>query len=175
MSRNSQWNHPVVKELNKPRKKEQRMAGAFHNFSVKLCIWFYRWQIFFMISTNNFINNFYWSLECSWYTQITKHTVNKSHRLSLSPSSPAPITRVAQALFIPPVTSALLKCATGSSDSKESACSAGDLGSVLGWRRSPGEGNSNPLQCTCLENPMDRGAWRATVRGVAKIQTRLSD
>ena len=82
--------------------------------------------------------------------------------------------RVAQDLFVLPVTSALLKCATGGSDSKESACNAGDLGSVLGWRRSPGEGkgNSNPLQYSCLENSMDRGA---TVLGVAKSQARLSN
>ena len=46
--------------------------------------------------------------------------------------------------------------------SKESACNAGDPGSIPGLGRSPGEGNSNPLQYTCLENPMDRGAWQAT-------------
>ena len=49
----------------------------------------------------------------------------------------------------------------GGPDSKESACSAGDLGSIPGSGRSPGEGNSNPLQYSCLENPMDRGAWQA--------------
>ena len=54
------------------------------------------------------------------------------------------------------------------SDGKEAACDAGDLGSIPGSGRSPGEGNSNPLQYSCLENPMDRGAWRAAVRGVAK-------
>jgi len=57
----------------------------------------------------------------------------------------------------------------------ESACSARDPGSILGSGRSPGEGNSNPLQYFCLENPTDRGAWQATVRGVAKSQTRLSN
>ena len=46
--------------------------------------------------------------------------------------------------------------------SKESACNAGHPGSIPGLGRSPGEGNSNPLQYTCLENPMDRGAWQAT-------------
>ena len=46
--------------------------------------------------------------------------------------------------------------------SKESACNAGDPGSIPGLGKSPGEGNSNPLQYTCLENPMDRGAWQAT-------------
>ena len=49
-----------------------------------------------------------------------------------------------------------------------------DLGSSPGMGRSPGEGNGNPLQYSCLENPMDRGAWRATVHGVTKSQTRLS-
>ena len=58
----------------------------------------------------------------------------------------------------------------GDSDGKESACSAGDRGSVLGLGRSPGEGNGNPLQYSCLENPMDRGAWRAIAHRVAKNQ-----
>ena len=49
-----------------------------------------------------------------------------------------------------------------SSDGKESTCNAGDLGSIPGLGRSPGERNTNPLQCSCLENPMDRGAWWAT-------------
>ena len=56
-----------------------------------------------------------------------------------------------------------------------SACSAGDLGLIPGLGRSPGEGNGNPLQYSCLENPMDRKAWWATVHGVAKSRTRLSD
>ena len=63
----------------------------------------------------------------------------------------------------------------GSSAGKESACNAGDLGSIPGLGRSPGEGNGNPLQYSCLENAMDRGAWQAAVHGVAKSQTRLSD
>ena len=63
----------------------------------------------------------------------------------------------------------------GGSEVKESACSAGDLGSIPGLGKSPGEGNGNPLQYSCLENPMDGGAWWATVHGVAKSQTRLSD
>ena len=60
-------------------------------------------------------------------------------------------------------------------DGKASACSVGDLGSIPGLGRSPGEGNGNPLQYSCLENPMDGGAWWATVHGVAKSQIRLSD
>ena len=59
----------------------------------------------------------------------------------------------------------------GGSDSKESACNAGDLGSIPGSGRSPRERNGNPLQYSCLENPMDRGAWRATVHKVAKSWT----
>ena len=51
---------------------------------------------------------------------------------------------------------------------KASACNVGDLGSIPGLTRSPGEGNGNPLQYSCLENPMDRGAWRAIVYGVPK-------
>ena len=53
--------------------------------------------------------------------------------------------------------------------------SAGDVGLIPGPGRSPGEGNGNPLQCSCLENPMDRGAWQATVHGVSKSPKRLSD
>ena len=56
-----------------------------------------------------------------------------------------------------------------------SACNARDLGSIPGWGRSPGEGNGNPLQYSCPENPVDRGAWCVTVHGVAKSRTRLSD
>ena len=63
----------------------------------------------------------------------------------------------------------------GGSDSKESVCNVGDLGSVPGLGRSPGEGNGNPLQYSCLENPVDGEAWQATVYGVAKSRTRLSD
>ena len=61
------------------------------------------------------------------------------------------------------------------SDGKASAYSAGDPGSILGSGRSPGEGNGNLLQCSCLENSMDGGTWLATVHGVAKSQTLLSD
>ena len=53
--------------------------------------------------------------------------------------------------------------------SNESACNAGDLGSIPGSGRSPGKRNGNPLQYPCLENPMDRGAWWATVHGVARV------
>ena len=61
------------------------------------------------------------------------------------------------------------------SDSKESACSAGDTGSIPGLRRYPGEGNGNPLQYSCLGNPTDRVALWATVHGVPKSRTQLSN
>ena len=63
----------------------------------------------------------------------------------------------------------------GGSEVKATACNAGDPGSIPGWGKSPGEGNGNPLQYSCLENPMEGGAWEATVHGVAKSRTRLSD
>ena len=63
----------------------------------------------------------------------------------------------------------------GGSEGKESAYNAGDPASISGLGRSPGEGNGNPLQYSCLENPMDRGAWWAAVDGVAKTWTGLND
>ena len=59
----------------------------------------------------------------------------------------------------------------GGSDSKESTCNAGDLGSIPGSGRFPGEGNGNPLQYSCLENPLDREVWWVTVHGVAESVT----
>ena len=61
------------------------------------------------------------------------------------------------------------------SDGKEFVCNVRDPGSIPGSGRSLGEGNGNPLQYSCLEKPMDKGAWQATVHGVAKSQTCLSD
>ena len=63
----------------------------------------------------------------------------------------------------------------GGLEGKESACSVGDLGSIPGLGRSPGREHGNPLQYSCLENPMDREAWRVTVHGVSKSGTQLSD
>ena len=65
-----------------------------------------------------------------------------------------------------------LKCSlSGDSDGKESACSAGDLDLISGSGRYPREENGNPLQCSCLENSIDRGAWQAPVHGVIKSWT----
>ena len=84
-------------------------------------------------------------------------------------------------LFVTPSLSftiswSLLKLrSTGGSDSKESTCNVGDPGLIPGLGRSPGEGNGNPLQYSCLGNPMDGGAWQTTVHGMAKSQTWWSD
>ena len=63
----------------------------------------------------------------------------------------------------------------GGSKFKASTCNVGDLGSISGSGRCPGEGNGNPLQYSCLGNPVDAGAWWPTVHRVAKSRTRLSD
>ena len=63
----------------------------------------------------------------------------------------------------------------GDPEVKVSACNEGELGSIPESGKSPGEGNGNPLQYSCLENPMDGGAWWATVHRVAKSRTRLSN
>ena len=68
-----------------------------------------------------------------------------------------------------------VKSFSGGSDGKESACNAGDLGWISGLGRSPGEGSGYPLQHSGLENFMDRGAWLATVHGVSKSWTPMSD
>ena len=68
----------------------------------------------------------------------------------------------------------LYKVFLGGSAGKEPACNAGDLGSIPGLGRSPGGGHGNTLQYSCLENSMDRGAWRAAVHGVTQSQTLMS-
>ena len=69
---------------------------------------------------------------------------------------------------------ALSRGLPGCLEGKESARSAGDPGSISGSERSPGGGHGNPLEYSCLENPVDREAWRATVHGVTKNRTQLS-
>ena len=60
-----------------------------------------------------------------------------------------------------------------SSVGEQSACNSGDPGSIPRLERSPGEGNGNPLQYSCLENPMDRGAWQAIIHGVTRVRYNL--
>ena len=61
-----------------------------------------------------------------------------------------------------------------SSVGRASACNAGDLGSIPRWKISPGEGNGYPLQYSCLENPMERGAWQATAHGITRVRHDLA-
>ena len=95
-------------------------------------------------------------------------------------SSPWTLRRTFSFFFFSSVNHALLEKASkgffflgfpDDSDGKESSCDVRDLGSIPGLGRSPGEGKGYPLQYSSLENPMDRGAWWATVHGVAKSQT----
>ena len=88
----------------------------------------------------------------------------------------ATITRQTTSLYFPickkePISQSGLPCCPYG---KEIACNAGDSGSIPGSGRHPGEGNGNPLQYSCLENPRDRGAWWAAIYGVAQSWTRLS-
>ena len=77
--------------------------------------------------------------------------------------------------FMPPFTWLCKKLGfSGGSVGKEATYNAGDMGSIPGLGRSPGKGNDNPLQYSCLGNPMDRRTWQATVHGAAKSQIRLS-
>ena len=69
----------------------------------------------------------------------------------------------------------MLVCVPGGTVAKNPPANAGDSGSVPGSGRSPGVGNGNPLQYSCLENSMDRGAWKAVVHEVTKSQTQLSN
>ena len=109
-----------------------------------------------------------------------------SGSLSLSLALLAAKISPAQAVSVPPQPTVAkrsflpgavlrLKGFPGGSNGKKSACNAGDPGSILGSGRSPGRGCGNPLQYSCLENTMDRGAWRATVHEVAKSRIPLSD
>ena len=78
-------------------------------------------------------------------------------------------------LLISRLYSSILQGFPGGSDGEESACNEEDPGLIPGLGRSPGEGNGNPLWYSCLENSMDRGAWRATVHGVTKSWMQLSN
>ena len=92
---------------------------------------------------------------------------------SLSPRLGLALLRVTSLLPPPQCPSQL--GFSGSSNGKEYACNAGDMGSIPGLGRSPGEGNGNPLQYSCLENSVDRGDWRATQSMGSQSQIELSD
>ena len=109
----------------------------------------------------------------SWLLMITFQSIDKGkkrHSSGLrSLSQDADVTKNQKPSL------SQLKGFPGGSEVKASARNAEDPGSIPGSGRSPGEGNGNPLQYSCLENPMDGGAWWAAVHGVTKSRTRLSD
>ena len=95
--------------------------------------------------------------------------------LSLSEPQGKPLPGGATPNFVPERFLSIPWGFPGGSNGKESACNAGDTGSIPGSGRSPGEANGFPLQYSCLENFVGRGAWWATVQGAAKSWTRLSE
>ena len=107
------------------------------------------------------LNKFVCNLE--WYIYISLNTVYICHNVYY-------ICYILQHIFI-----CIIMFSSGGSDGIQSAHNAGDPSSILGSGRSLGERDGNPLQDSCLENPMDRGTWRATIQGIAKSWTQLSD
>ena len=114
------------------------------------------------------------SLSVSWYVKVLQHLWILEIPLKASVCTRcAGFRHVSSGLPYFPVM--INFESTWGSDGEESARNAEDLGSIPGLGRSPGGGHGNPLLYSCLENPMDKGAWRATVRGIAKSWTRLRD
>ena len=105
----------------------------------------------------------------AWFQKVLRYNPAHSSKL-ISKVSPHYCTHFAHFSLL-----VFIKGFPGGSEVKASACNAGDPGSIPRLGRSPGEGNGNPLQYSCLENPMDRGAWWAAVHGVTKSQTQLSN
>ena len=110
---------------------------------------------------------------CFWGDVLSSKKETGNWSPSLDPCPDPTLTRGAHLGHHFP--SGSLSLTPGGSDGKASACNTEDLGWIPGPERSPGKGNGTPLQYFCLENPMDRRAWWATVHGVAKSQTRLRD
>ena len=122
-----------------------------------------------------------WELGSEHMAFLPAHPSANSSSLAVTPQS-RPLTLSGQISqspghpFLPlPFSEGITTTYWLGSVSKEPACNAADPGLIPGWGRSPGGGHGNPLQYSCLENPMDRGAWWATVHGIAKSRTWLSD
>ena len=134
-------------------------CGAFE--SLKVLTW--HWYIFNIFVFQNILK-INWADIIIW-SHVEEHTALPKSSCVQQPKS-----------YLNPILLGFYRLGfPGGSEVKVSACNAGDLGSILGSGRSPGEGTGNPLQYSCLENPMDREAWWATIHGVAKSQTGLSD
>ena len=134
------------------------------NFNIKMAWWARRT----ILGSHIFLDIFYPTLRHPLYCQIFMWLVlegcwqlsSSNSYVSIFPHLPTdPFLRYLDIIY--PAT----RCFPGSSDGKESAYNAGDPGSIPGSEITPGEGNGNPLQYSCLENSMDRGAWRVTVYG----------
>ena len=106
----------------------------------------------------------------SWMKAVSYNQINVVHRRTVPRSPTGPWT-----VWLLVILPSILARGSGGSDGKESACNAGDLSSIPVSGQSHGEGNVNPLQYSCLENPMDPDTWPVTVQGVAKSKTWLSN
>ena len=136
-------------------------------FSVRRIIFFFSklsWNHWIYLKISNPTDTIY-QINSWWVVVLNLKTKNKKLGKKMGQS----LSICVQHRFLLDMT---MKVFSGGSDSKESAWNAGDPGSTHGLGRSPGERNGNPLQCSCLENSMDRGA---TIHGAAKGQTWLSD
>ena len=158
--------------------EEGRLHNSVHNKSRMQVFWF---QVHYYFPTESSKVNCpkmlppEWSIRTPWYLKIptpsplpwdTSHSFYLHHFFSCS------CNLLRLYLFLFSLCIVPLHPSIGGSDSKKkSACNAGDMGSIPGWERSPGEGNDNPLQCSFLENSMDREAWWATAHGVAMSWT----
>ena len=143
-------------EIRSTDRQEQAWGKSLHLSELVSC--FVKWAFFqalLAVGTQIYSSEIW---EWGVWVQRTRLTARQTPDF-------APVTLPLSCTFGPP---------SDGSDSTESVCSAGDPGSISGSGRSPGEGNGNSLQYTCLENPMDRGAWWATVQGVSKSQTPLN-
>ena len=132
---------------------------VFSNESALHIWWPKYWSFSFSISPSNEYSRLI-SFRMDWLDPLAVQGILKS---LLQHHSPKASILQPSAFF--------WSCFPGGSDGKASACNVGDRGSIPELGRSPGEGNCYPLQCSGLENPMDRGAWRATVHGVAESRT----
>ena len=137
-------------------------------------IWELNWTLAAYYQGRLFQFNIQCSLEIwaqTWKKHLLRFTLLSKLFCHCSLSLRCPLPHRPQLSFynVPVGTGASL----GGPDGKESICNAGDVGSIPGSGRSPGEGNDHPLQYSCLRNSMDRGAWWAAAHGVTKDQTPL--
>ena len=132
-------------------------------------------QMLFEFSTDNLaLCN---SLQCHYYRSlyclIVLANLEDEFKIASCPENTLPALPMLSQQGLPSISKSF--GFPGSSVNKESACNVGDPGSIPGSGRSSGDGNGNRLQYSCLENPMDRGVWQATVHGILSSQTQLSD